>query len=59
MNSENNFDDFGSEESEEVEFSEEELRRFRKAQPYDPSIADLNKNLMIGKDFFEMQKTSF
>jgi hypothetical protein len=45
-----------SEESSEIEFSEEELKRFRKAQPYDPSIADMNRNLMIGKDFFEMQR---
>ena len=47
-----------SEESSEIEFSEEELKRFRKAQPYDPSIADMNRNLMIGKEFFEMQRFS-
>ncbi len=51
------FDDM-SEESSEIEFSEEQLKRFRKAQPYDPSIADMNRNLMIGKEFFEMQKFS-
>ena len=45
-----------SEESSEIQFSEEELKRFCKAQPYDPSIADMNRNLMIGKDFFEMQR---
>ncbi len=31
------------------------MKRFRKAQPYDASIVDMNKNVMIGREFVEMQ----
>lgn len=41
------------EESSDLEFTEEELRRFRRAQPYDielaEEIADLGRNVMISE----------
>ncbi len=43
-----------------MEFTEEELKRFRRAQPYDielaEEIADMGRNVMIGEELFRQQQ---
>jgi stress response protein YsnF len=43
-----------------LEFTEEELKRFRRAQPYDielaEEIADMGRNVMIGEELFRQQQ---
>ena len=47
-------------ESSDLEFTEEELRRFRRAQPYDieiaEEIADLGRNVMISEELLRQQQ---
>ena len=47
-------------ESSDLEFTEEELKRFRRAQPYDielaEEIADMGRNVMISQELFRQQQ---
>lgn len=47
-------------ESSDLEFTEEELKRFRRAQPYDielaEEIADMGRNVMISDELFRQQQ---
>ena len=46
--------------SSDLQFTEEELKRFRRAQPYDielaEEIADMGRNVMISEELFRQQQ---